>query len=170
MEGLDGCGRRADLPDNLATDDSDLLLLMALSVLEATGCLQPLRDDNLPGNATSADSYFAFVFGLRYGGVRGSMIAGRNWQPAATLRTAERPCESRLPCVRPAGLSVPRVGVVPRRRDPCWCRRKAFVRCTAATWTTGPARRIAAPALEVRLCVANDDELGGCISLMFEAV
>ena len=65
MEGLDGFGRRAHTPDSLATDDSDLLLLMALSLLEAAGCLQPLRNDNLPVRPTSADSYFAFVLALR---------------------------------------------------------------------------------------------------------
>ena len=65
MEGLDGFGRRAHTPDSLATDDGDLLLLMALSVLEAAGRLQPLRNDNLPGRPTSADSYFAFVLALR---------------------------------------------------------------------------------------------------------
>jgi hypothetical protein len=85
MEGLDGFGRRAHTPDSLATDDGDLLLLMALSVLEAAGCLQPLRNDNLPGRATSADSYFAFVLAIR--DVR-SWFAGRRTKPAAR----QHPC------------------------------------------------------------------------------
>ena len=135
MEGLDGSGRRAYKPDDPMTDDSDLLLLTALSVLEATGCLQAPQDDNLPGRATSADLHFAFV--LAFCGVRSWFTdCGMNWQPATmSVHSLSGPRERRLPRVRPASLPVQMRRCCSRRKARVGCRRKAFGPARVGAWT-----------------------------------
>jgi len=105
MEGLDGCGRRAHTLDDPAFDDRDLPLLMMLSVLDATGCLQPLRDNDLPARRDGADLHFAFVFDFLARRFSGSLTAQRDGQPAtpsarfqATVRECASACEGDEAC------------------------------------------------------------------------
>ena len=51
MEGLDRRARSTPMLECSSIDDSDLIAPMALSVLEAIGCLQPLWEHDLPVNA-----------------------------------------------------------------------------------------------------------------------